>query len=263
MIEYEDYLSRFFGNAKDLKEFLRLLKTLDEDEALQMITELIEGSKVKLIELRFSENDKRNIGQNLTAVQGHGYGTQRLFRDGAFHESEAKIPVVKIMDDAGRFAFLGQLFEGDRRFNLILAEVAPQFRRQGLFEQLYKAVCWYAFRKIAVSSVHGRAAIPRLSLFGDAEPTCDDWRMAPRELWDEMRGRRFKSTQLLHLWMMQANCYLRESIDESASSDEFVIIKPELFQCLDPRERDKLRFSYPKPRCYSPFKMHFKSALAY
>ena len=259
----EDYLSRFFGDAKDLDDFLRLLKSADEEDALQWIAELINGSKVQLTELNFFDGEGVPLGQDLMIFDGYGYGKRRLFHDGAFHESEAKIPVVKIMDSKGRFAFAGQILSGERHFYLILAEVAPAFRGQGLFGQLYKAVCWYAFRKIAVSSICGRAAIPRLSLFGDAEPSCEDWRMTPRELWDDMTGSRFKSTQLLHLWLMQPNCHLRESIDESASSDEFVIIKPELFECLTHFEQQKLRDSYPKPRPYSPVKVDFKSALTY
>ena len=54
MLKMEDYLSRFFGNAKDLSEFLLLLKSLHEEEAIQLITELIEGAKINLTHLCFS-----------------------------------------------------------------------------------------------------------------------------------------------------------------------------------------------------------------
>lgn len=263
MLKMEDYLSRFFGDAKDLTEFLLLLKSLHEEEASQLITELIDGAKINLTDLCFSEQAGHRIGQNLISVDGFGYGTQRLFHDGAFHESEKTIPLVKIMDEQGRFAFCGQPFDGESKYHLILAEVAPEFRQQGLFQQLFKAICWYAFQELSATSVCGRAAIPRLSLFNDSEPSADDWRMKPKTLWGELNQPPFRATNLLHLWLGQKNCYPRAAVDEFAASDEFFIAKPEHLQCLSPSERQKLEDSYPKSRRYWPFQMHFKSVLNY
>jgi hypothetical protein len=158
---------------------------------------------------------------------------------------------------------VGQIHTKENLFYLILAEVAPDFRREGLFRHLYKALCWYAFEEIGVAWIHGRAAISRLSLFGEPEAVPHDWRTMPEFLWDDVFKRGLKSTKLLHLWLTQTNCYLRSAIDDFAGSDEFIIIKPELFQCLDPIEREKLCDAYPKPKPYSPVKVDFKSALAY
>lgn len=263
MLKMEDYLSRFFGDAKDLSEFLLLLKSLHEKEAIQLITELIEGAKINLTHLCFSGEAEHRVGQNLIAVDGCGHGTQRLFHDGAFHESENKIPLVKIMDEQGRFAFCGQLFDGESKYHLIIAEVAHEFRKQGLFQELYKAICWYAFQQLSATSVCGRAAIPRLSLFNDSEPRADDWRMKPKTLWGELNQPPFRATNLLHLWLGQKNCYPRAAVDEFAASDEFFIAKPEHLQCLSPSERQKLEDSYPKSRRYWPFEMSFKSVLSY
>jgi hypothetical protein len=259
----EDYLLRFFEDAKSHNDFVRLLKSSDEKKAASLLNELIDGAKVQLAEFRFSEASEKTIGQSLTVMDGVGVGVQSRFRSGAFHRSEAQIPVIKVTDSKGRFAFVGQIHTKENLFYLILAEVAPDFRREGLFRHLYKALCLYAFDEIGVSSIHGRAAIPRLSLFGEAAPASEDWRLMPELLWDELNTRVFRSTQLLHLWLMQANCYMRSAIDEVAGSDEFIIIKPELFQCLGQSERRKLEDAYPKPRTHSPFKLDFKSALEY
>ena len=259
----DEFLSRYIEDAKDRKDFVRLLKSADAKKENSLLDELVAGAKVQLAEFRFAESSQKPIGQGLISVDGYGHGSQRRFCKGAFHDSEERIPVTKIMDSEGRFAFAGQLHSGQRHFNLILAEVAPEFRGEGLFQQLFKALCWYAFEEIGVASIHGRAAIPRVSLFGESAPASEEWRMRPELLWDEVSKRGFRTTQLLHMWLKQPNCYPRFAIDEEAGSDEFIIIKPELFQCFNPIERQKLRDAYPKPRPYSPVKVEFKSALAY
>lgn len=261
-MELEEFLSRYIEDAKDRNDFVRLLKSSDANKENSLLNELIDGAKVQLAEFRFSEGSEKTIGQGLISVDGYGHGSQRLFCHGRFHVSETQIPVVKIADSEGKFAFVGQIHGSANQLYLNLAEVAPDFRGQRLFQQLYKALCWYAFSNIGVAYIHGRAAIPRVSLFGEAAPATD-WRMEPELLWDQKTMRGFRTTQLLQMWLKQPNCYLRSAIDEEAGSDEFIIIKPELFQCIDPIERQKLRDAYPKPRPYSPVKVEFKSALAY
>jgi hypothetical protein len=259
----ENYLSRFFDDAEHHDEFLQLLKSVDKKTEASLLNELVDGAKVQLTEFHFSEESEKAIGQSLIVMDGIGHGSQSRFYDGAFQKSEAQIPVIKITDSKGRFAFVGQIHRKENLFYLILAEVAPDFRREGLFQDLYKAICWYAFDESGVAWIHGRAAIPRVSLFGEPEAVKHDWRTMPEFLWDDVFKRGLKSTRLLHLWMTQTNCYLRSAIEVSAGSDEFIIIKPELFQCLDPIEREKLCDAYPKPKPYSPVKVDFKSALAY
>lgn len=262
-MELDDFLSRYIEDAKDRNDFVRLLKSADESKENSLLNELVEGAKVQLAEFRFSEGSEKQIGQGLISVDGYGHGSQRRFCKGAFHDSKERIPVTKIMDSKGRFAFVGQLLSGQRHVHLILAEVVPDFRGEGLFQQLFKALCWYAFEEIGAASIHGRAAIPRVSLFGESATASEDWRMRPELLWDEVSKRGFRTTQLLYMWLKQLNCYPRSAIDEEAGSDEFIIIKSELFQCLNPIEQQKLLDAYPKPRPYSPVKVDFKSALAY
>lgn len=262
-MKINDILCRCIEDPNDRNDFSCLLKSADDKKADSLLNELIDGAKVQLAEFRFSEGSEKTIGQSLTAMDGVGHGAQNRFYDGAFQKSEAQIPVIKITDSKGRFAFVGQIHRKENLFSLILAEVAPDFRREGLFQDLYKAICWYAFDEIGVAWIYGRAAIPRLSLFGEPEAVPHDWRTMPEFLWDDVFKRGLKSTRLLHLWLTQTNCYLRSAIEESAGSDEFIIIKPQLFQCLDLIEREKLCDAYPKPKPYSPVKVDFKSALAY
>jgi hypothetical protein len=263
MSDTDDYLSGFFRKAEDHLEFLRLMKSLNEEKALQLLTELIDGANINLESLSFSEDLAKPIGQNLIAIDGFGIGTQRLFQNGTFQESNKKTPLVKVMDTTGRFAFSGEVLDGKNHFNLIIAETAPEFRRKGLFQELYKAICWFAFQKLSVASVCGRAAEPRFSLFNATESNCDDWFMRQKDLLNQKRKPSFQVTNLLHLWLTQLHCYPKIAFDEYASSDEFFIAKPELLKVLGRSDLKKLEESYPKDRFYSPFKTPFKSVLNY
>lgn len=255
MLETDDYLSGFFTKAEDHRAFLRLMKSLNEEKALQLLTELIDGANINLKSLSFSEDLAKPIGQNLIAIDGFGIGKQRFFRNGTFQESNKKIPLVKVMDAARRFAFCGEVLDGKKHFNLIIAETAPAFRGKGLFQELYKAICWFAFQKLSAASVCGRAAEPRFSLFSATDSSCDDWFMRQKDLPNQKRKPSFQVTNLLHLWLTQPHCYPKIAFDQYASSDEFFIAKPELLKVLGKSDLKKLEESYPKPNFDPPRKL--------
>jgi hypothetical protein len=240
-----------FLDGDQSENFVSLYFASDQQGQNDLLDKLWRINTTQLNEVR-QDGDIRIERSNLHSYRAIGKGTKLVFDGNGFFEEESEHSLRWYSQGRDNYSFILEEFK-DNAY-ITVAEVAPQSRGQGYFDQMLRSIFDVCFQSKKFNYVAGRAAPPRTKLFGNTdyriagvvESEENDWRTKNQSLRSRKVKIDYPVTKLMNLWMKQKFIYPRSYIDPLADQDQFVILNPSLVATLPRTDLRKLDGCYPK-----------------
>lgn len=248
-----EHLLPEFLDGDEHDDFLKLYSDSTSENKNTLLDQLLRIDSVRLESIKRT-NEIKIVYTDLVSYPATGLGNKLIFRDGKF-QYEPTFHKFRWYQQ-GRYQYQFILEEFETEAHLTVAEVFPEARGNGVFQQMLNSVFRVCFEKNNFKTVGGRAAPPRCKLYdlkvdGVAEmieAEDDDWRSKKHHLRSKKIKLDYQPTKLMHMWLKQKYVIPASHFDPLADDNEFRVLNPKLVQDLPMTEIRKLDSLYPKPR---------------
>lgn len=198
------------------------------------------NKRPRVLSFQYDDQSFTDAGAEILLFKGSAKVSQTVWAGGTFKDTQGDHDVLKAVDSRGRFSFVYQDCGSDYGY-ATLAEVAPNYRGNGLLLEMVRSMHHVWFEVHGFRLVTARAAIPL------NDPNIHDWR-SERVFWKSngQTGAKIYTTALHRMWLRTPLAVHGHFCDPRLEDDSIAWLSQKWLQRLPRKELEELDRTHPK-----------------